>query len=103
MNPNGTEGKVVNADAKLKLYGEDWSVVTCLFADDTVLLAEREEDLQRVVNEFYSVRKRRKLKVDAGKRKGGRKEGCRVCYVNEEGREKGEEEMEGKMKVRTEN
>ncbi len=30
---------------------------------------ESEEDLQRVVNEFYSVCKRRKLKVNAGKSK----------------------------------
>ncbi len=35
----------------------------------TVLLAESEGDLQRVVNEFYSVCKRRKLKVNAGKSK----------------------------------
>ncbi len=40
-----------------------------LFADDTVLLAESEGDLQRVVNEFYSVCKRRRLKVNAGKSK----------------------------------
>ncbi len=43
--------------------------MTCLFADDTVLLAESEGDLQRVVEEFYSVCKRRKLKVNAGKSK----------------------------------
>ncbi len=60
---------MVNAGAKLRLNGEVWSVVTCLFADDTVLLAESEGDLQRVVNEFYSVCKRRKLKVNAGKSK----------------------------------
>ncbi len=34
-----------------------------------VLLAESEGDLQRVVNVFYSVCKRRKLKVNAGKSK----------------------------------
>ncbi len=34
-----------------------------------MLLAESEDDLQRVVNEFYSVCKRRKLKVYAGKSK----------------------------------
>ncbi len=34
-----------------------------------MLLAESEGDLQRVVNEFYSVCKRRKLKVNAGKSK----------------------------------
>ncbi len=63
------KSKVVNAGAKLRLNGEVWSIVTCLFADDIVLLAEREGDLQRVVNEFYSVYKRRKLKVNAGKSK----------------------------------
>ncbi len=61
--------KVVCLGAKLRLNGEVWSVVTCLFAGDTVLLAEREEDLLRVVNEFFSVCKRRKLKVSAGKSK----------------------------------
>ncbi len=61
--------KVINAGAKLRLNGEVWSVVTCLFADNTVLLAESEGNLQREVNEFYSVCKRRKLKVNAGKSK----------------------------------
>ncbi len=42
--------KVGNTGAKLRLNGEVLSVVTCLFADDTVLLAESEGDLQRVVN-----------------------------------------------------
>ncbi len=32
-----------------------------------MLLAESEGDLQRIVNKFYSVCKRRKLKVNAGK------------------------------------
>ncbi len=36
-------------------------------ADDTVLLAESEGDLQRVVDEFFSVCKRRKLKMIARK------------------------------------
>ncbi len=58
-----------NTGAELRLNGEGWSVVTCLFADDTMLLAESEGDLQRVVNVFYSVCKRRKLKVNAGKSK----------------------------------
>ncbi len=34
-----------------------------------MLLAESKGDLQRVVNEFYSVCKRRKLKVSTGKSK----------------------------------
>ncbi len=32
--------KVVNMGTKLKLNGEVWSVVGCLFVDNTVLLAE---------------------------------------------------------------
>ncbi len=63
-----------NKGATLRLNGEDWSVVACLFEDDTVLLAESKEDLQKVANEFYNVCKRRKLKVNAGK---GR-DGCKV-------------------------
>ncbi len=35
----------------------------------TVLMAENEGDLQRVVYEFFSVCRRRKLKVNAGKSK----------------------------------
>ncbi len=37
--------------------------------DDTVLLAESEGMLQRIVDEFDRVCKRRKLKVNAGKSK----------------------------------
>ncbi len=61
--------KVVKAGATLRLNGEAWSVVTFLFANDTVLLADSEGDLQRVVNEFCSVCRRRKLKVNAGESK----------------------------------
>ncbi len=61
--------KVVNAGAMLRLNGEVWSIVTCPFADNTVLLPESEWDFQRVVNEFYSVCKKRKLKVNTGKSK----------------------------------
>ncbi len=68
---------MVNVGAKLRLNGEAWSVVTCLFADDT-LLAESEGDLQRVVNEFCSVCKKRKLKVNAGKSKGKGEESVEV-------------------------
>ncbi len=60
---------MINAGPKLRLNGEVGSVVTWLFAEDAVLPAESEEDLQRVVNEFYSVCKRRKLKVNVGKSK----------------------------------
>ncbi len=40
-----------------------WKLNTILFADDTVLLAESEKDLQKLVNEFSNVCVRRKLKV----------------------------------------
>ncbi len=39
------------------------------YADDTVLLAESEGMLQRIVDEFDRVCRRRKLKVNAGKSK----------------------------------
>ncbi len=52
---------------KLRSNGEVWFVVTCFFVDNMVLLAESEGDLHRVVNEFHSVCKRRKFKVNAGK------------------------------------
>ncbi len=61
--------KVVKTDAKLSLNA---GLVCCkclFFVDDTALLAECEGDMQRVVNEFFSVCKRRKLKVNDGKRK----------------------------------
>ena len=44
--------------------------MAAVFADDTVLLAESEEKLQRVVEELYSVCMSRKLKGNAGKSKG---------------------------------
>ncbi len=42
--------------------------MTGLFADDTILLAENEGTLQRIVDEFDRVCKRRKLRVNAGKK-----------------------------------
>ncbi len=55
--------------ARLKLNGMDWSVAACLFADDTVLLAHSERELQRVVDQFHSVYSKRKVTVNAGKSK----------------------------------
>ena len=49
-----------NVGVRLKIKGMGWAVVAYLFA-------ESEEELQRVVDEFYSVCTRRKLKVNAGK------------------------------------
>ncbi len=58
--------KVRKIGAGLKLNGVDWSVTACLFADDTVLLAESERELQRVVDQFHNVRSR-KLRVMQGR------------------------------------
>ncbi len=44
-----------------------WSVAACLFAVDTVLLAESEVELQRVVEKFHRMCSRKKLRVNAGK------------------------------------
>ena len=46
-----------------------WKVNQLLFADDTVLVAESEEDLQKLVTEFERVCTRRKLKVNVAKSK----------------------------------
>ncbi len=40
------KAKVGNVDARLRVNGVDCFVVSCLFADDTVLLAESERELQ---------------------------------------------------------
>ncbi len=42
-------------------------MTACLFADDTVLLAESERELQRVADQFHKVCSKRKLRVNAGK------------------------------------
>ncbi len=51
--------------ARLNVRGVEQPVVAGLYADDTVLLAESEGMLQRIVHEFDRVCKRRKLKVNA--------------------------------------
>ena len=63
------KAKVGDVEERLKLNGESWTVVACLFADDAVLLVERKEELQRVLDEFNGVCVRRKLKVNVGKSK----------------------------------
>ncbi len=55
--------------ARLIVRGVEQPVVAGLYADDTVLLAESDGVLQRIVDEFDRVCKRRKLKVNAGKSK----------------------------------
>ncbi len=44
-------------------------MAVCLFADDTVLLAESERELQRVLDQFYSVCSKRELRINARKSK----------------------------------
>ncbi len=63
------KAKVGKFDVTLKLNGVDWSVAACLFVNDTVLLAETERELQRVVDQFHSVCRRKKLRVNARKSK----------------------------------
>ncbi len=55
--------------ARMNMRGVEQPVVVSLYADDTVLLAESEGMLQRIVDEFDRVCKRRKLKVNTGKSK----------------------------------
>ncbi len=61
--------RVQDLSASLNVRGVEQPMVTGLYADDTVLLAESEGMLQRIVDEFDRVCKRRKLKVIAGKSK----------------------------------
>ncbi len=46
------KARVGDIGAGLQLDGVGWSLVTSLFAHDTVLMAESERELQRVVKEF---------------------------------------------------
>ena len=64
----------------VKLIGHGgyvWRVNQLLYADDTVLIGESKEELQRLLNEFDNVCERRKLKVNVGKSK------VMVCGKNE--------------------
>ncbi len=54
------KAKLGKVGARLKLNGVDWALAACLFVDDTVLLAESKRELQRVVDQFHSVCRRRK-------------------------------------------
>ena len=49
------KAKVKNVAARLKMKGMGWVVVTFLFTSDTVLFAECEEDIQRVVDNLYCI------------------------------------------------
>ncbi len=60
---------VQDLGARLNVRGVEQPVVVVLYVDDTVLLAESYGMLQRIVDEFIRVCKRRKLKVKVGKSK----------------------------------
>ncbi len=60
------KGKV---GVRMYAEGRKWVLNSILFADDTVLIAENESDLQKLVSVFDSVCKRRKLKVNDNTRK----------------------------------
>ncbi len=47
--------KVGKVGARLKLNGVNWPAAACMFPNDTVLLAESERKLQRVVDQFQCV------------------------------------------------
>ncbi len=63
------KAKVGNAGVELCTDDAKWTVNTILFADDTVLAAENQRDLQKMVKEFTTVCQRRRLKVNVKKRK----------------------------------
>ncbi len=61
------KGKVGEVGVRMYAVGRKWVLNSILFADDTVLIAENESDLQNLVNVFDRVCKRRKLKVNVNK------------------------------------
>ena len=71
---NGEGAKLMNAD------GREWELWQILFADDTALVADSEEKLQKLVEEFGRVCVRRKLRVNVNKSKVMR------CTEREDGR-----------------
>ncbi len=63
------KSKIGNLGIEMSIDNAKWELSNMLFADDTVLLAESEKDLQKLVTEFSNVCVRRKLKVNVGKSK----------------------------------
>ncbi len=61
--------RVRDLGARVNVRGVEQPLVAGLYADDTVLLAESEGMLQRIVDEFERVCKRKKLNVNTGKSK----------------------------------
>ncbi len=63
------KAKVGDVGVEMCVNDGKWMLNTILFADNTFLLAKYENDLQKVVNVFDTVCKRRKLKVNINKSK----------------------------------
>ena len=63
------KANVGGVGVEMCVNGGNWVLNTILFADDTALIAENERDLQKLVNMFDSVCKRRRLKVNVNKSK----------------------------------
>ena len=61
--------RVMNRGVRLEDNGQEWSVNSLVYADDTVLMAESREGLERLVTEFAGVCGRRKLRVNVSKSK----------------------------------
>ncbi len=60
--------RVGGLGARLTVRGVEQPLVAGLYADGIVLFAESEGQLKRIVDEFDRIYRRRKLKVNAGKR-----------------------------------
>lgn len=54
-----------NGGGESKSDGRKWKMLACSYADDSIVLAYSEEDLQRIVSETDHACARRKLKVNA--------------------------------------
>ncbi len=63
------KAKVDDVGVEMCVNNDKWVLNTIMFADDTVLIADNESDLQKIVNVFDSVCKRRKPKVNTNKSK----------------------------------
>ncbi len=63
------KGKVGEVGVRAYVEGRKWLLNSILFADDTVLIAENESDLQNLVSVFDSACKKRKLKANVNKSK----------------------------------